>query len=198
MQGPSFGLSLSLPSCQSFWHFTDLSFPAHSCSLTSWLCACCSPARDKLSTHLHPPLCLLLTPPSGLTVFFRDPFPPPTKLRIPVLSYASPLITHSSFLLLGSVLVSAFPTRWQVLGSHCPSLIFLALYLWCLGHKAWMYGSTIWQLNKLYYLSQWMNEWIATVTITTMGWVLIMCQWVCCIFYTYYATEPSQWSHYYL
>lgn len=103
-----------------------------------------------------PPICLWLTLPPGLIICSRDSFPnPQTKLYTPILSYAS--TSHNPFFIFTTCSASVFSARLPGLGSQGLSLL-LAPYLQCLGHEAWTCDPTLWELNKFYFLSKWINS----------------------------------------
>ena len=150
--------SQSAPTCLSISLGLYWSLLPHAFLLSHFLALCvpCVPLPGTCCPPISTPHLSVATFPSGLIIFFRDPFPnPQTKFCIPILCYASPLITHSSFLLLVLYLFSQLDCKfWEVRGclylfSTVPSV-----------PRAWSLDVYFYymELNKFYFLSKWMNS----------------------------------------
>lgn len=154
--------------------------------LISYFLALCTllPCLGHAVPLLPPHTCLWLTLAPGLIICSRDSFPnPQTKLYTPIFSYA-PTTQNLSFIFI-TCLASVFPARLPGLGSQGLSLFFLAPYLQCLGHEAWMYGPTIWELNKFCFLSTWINS-----SCNNNYHGLNVQKYICSILYTYIYIMP--------
>lgn len=133
----------------------NCSFPAHSCSVTSWLCACCFLAWDMLSTRLHTRLSVGASPLSAQTLV-QGPLPYLPKLHILYFPMLPLSYLRLNFLLLVSCLFSQLDCKfWEVTGCLCLSNTVLSVpRAWSL--DVWFYYMRT--QKKCYFLSKWINS----------------------------------------